>query len=145
MDKRAFGSGIFPVLIETYWNVNRIRTMSFSKIFFRINRNILECKWGRTGERARSGVVLIETYWNVNVNDVFVSIVNNGVLIETYWNVNVSQSFYHVFSPRINRNILECKSIWIVSVSVPVFSINRNILECKLRSIRISAENWIRY
>ena len=32
------------VLIETYWNVNGYKSISFLIVFLRINRNILECK-----------------------------------------------------------------------------------------------------
>ena len=54
---------------------------------------------------------LIETLWNVNVNDVFmINPETRTELIETLWNVNVI-SFLVIFpgSPRINRNIVECK------------------------------------
>ena len=33
---------------------------------FRINRNILECKWQKPVGYAETEEVLIETYWNVN-------------------------------------------------------------------------------
>ena len=54
------------VLIETYWNVNRL--------------------WrGRHWDLRR---VLIETYWNVNFLSASIFSAEKVVLIETYWNVN---------------------------------------------------------
>ena len=75
------------------------------------------------------------------------------VLIETYWNVNGHFGLVSDFLISINRNILECKSVFNVNPCVLVIvlietywnvnmagktdeeiiatSINRNILECK--------------
>ena len=62
-----------------------------SVVFFRINRNIVECKY-KQGHGALDirGAVLIETLWNVNsFIHVFLELFPL-VLIETLWNVNVS-------------------------------------------------------
>ena len=53
------------VLIETYWNVNAVRSVPVSS-FLRINRNILECKSNSGRTAFGLSKVLIETYWNVN-------------------------------------------------------------------------------
>ena len=54
------------VLIETYWNVNKILPR----------------------RPAAEEVVLIETYWNVNFGRAMYEMYLEVVLIETYWNVN---------------------------------------------------------
>ena len=56
----------YLVLIETYWNVNDGLTAPIPRYFDRINRNILECKYGSGEPPDRRRKVLIETYWNVN-------------------------------------------------------------------------------
>ena len=76
---------------------------------FRLNRNILECKFEIIARGATTTTVLIETYWNVNravpatlrrpprLNRNILECKFSGVvdakesavvLIETYWNVN---------------------------------------------------------
>ena len=54
------------VLIETYWNVNKEISALILNNFFRINRNILECKYICVINFVHVETVLIETYWNVN-------------------------------------------------------------------------------
>ena len=78
------------VLIETYWNVNSLRSL----------------------RRLRAWLVLIETYWNVNKRRCSIFRDNKPVLIETYWNVN-QRRLYDVIKTqaRLNRNILECKCV----------------------------------
>ena len=85
-------------------------TSYFSRIAFRINRNILECKGAQRWWFWRSNWVLIETYWNVK---------------EEYIN-----NMYK-FEKCINRNILECKGIQVAAFRYNPRRINRNILECK--------------
>ena len=78
-------------------------------------------------------LVLIETLWNVNEQ------IHNGplhvrniVLIETLWNVNRDFGIVLLRSVhRINRNIVECKSMISVSNAFREKRINRNIVECK--------------
>ena len=56
------------------------------------------------------------------------------VLIETYWNVKRNGQGYRwgLRSAGINRNILECKDMFLLILQVESSrSINRNILECK--------------
>ena len=54
------------VLIETYWNVNKLDLEVNKAGSFSINRNILECKCQSRFFCASAELVLIETYWNVN-------------------------------------------------------------------------------
>ena len=56
---------------------------------FRINRNILECKFPSLLDPLERVHVLIETYWNVNHYHLIVFDWIPPVLIETYWNVNL--------------------------------------------------------
>ena len=116
------------VLIETLWNVNSIEVFNLLEEAFRINRNIVECKYARMPDYP----VLIETLWNVNqvlyrkqkdirsINRNIVEckfrinrnpLVLITVLIETLWNVN-EHSDRKEWHKRvcINRNIVECKS-----------------------------------
>ena len=81
----------YTELIETLWNVNK---------------NMRHTRQESTPE-------LIETLWNVNTDAPDASEVRMYELIETLWNVNV------IYDPSaycadlgINRNIVECKSIW---------------------------------
>ena len=65
-------------------------TFSFVAILRCINRNIVECKWSSFYDH-RTGIrVLIETLWNVNS-------------LEYHW--------LYMYTVRINRNIVECKSM----------------------------------
>ena len=58
---------LFCVLIETLWNVNLHSASHCCPVLGRINRNIVECKYGsRVVKRTLPGV-LIETLWNVNI------------------------------------------------------------------------------
>ena len=57
----------WPVLIETYWNVNDFGLPEYYSVTD----------------------VLIETYWNVNAIANIIQMSNGDVLIETYWNVNL--------------------------------------------------------
>ena len=75
------------VLIETLWNVNKIKA----------------------GKPESQTKVLIETLWNVN-KDVAAGIAGYiPVLIETLWNVNSYIMYYPKALFRFNRNIVECK------------------------------------
>ena len=66
LNARLAFSGISPVLIDTWWNVNCV-----------------------TAERIISeSLVLIDTWWNVNVIAIFVPCLRYFVLIDTWWNVN---------------------------------------------------------
>ena len=81
---------------------------------FGINRNIVECKarfyWMNTG----CWYVLIETLWNVKILWVLRHIRCWHVLIETLWNVkNYPGHWWNPRSRRINRNIVECKDIFL--------------------------------
>ena len=77
-------------------------------------------------------LVLIETYWNVNLSSARDSVVPLSVLIETYWNVN--QDFFDKLNEEFNVLI---ETYWNVNLSVwrkPTQGktrLNRNILECK--------------
>ena len=52
-------------------------------------------------------------------------------LIETLWNVNYVGEVKKTFGVRINRNIVECKSLrWDTDLTL-YQRINRNIVECK--------------
>ena len=78
----------------------------------------MECKYLQRLTQHRRNKVLIETYWNVNSDPGLKYYSVDAVLIETYWNVN--KQFEQLSENRvesINRNILECKSVW-----SPVFS-----------------------
>ena len=75
------------VLIETYWNVKINAYNLIWNEWFRINRNILECKGALPQPQKGDDVVLIETYWNVKCEKGEYRIVAGEVLIETYWNV----------------------------------------------------------
>ena len=55
------------VLIETYWNVNLRGAYTNAFTEKGINRNILECKFGKSLWVNLHLPVLIETYWNVNM------------------------------------------------------------------------------
>ena len=80
----------FQVLIETYWNVKKFYPHWFYLPGSSINRNILECKDGKTLRLRIIPVVLIETYWNVKEGTIF---------------------YIGSTSGGINRNILECKVV----------------------------------
>ena len=75
------------VLIETYWNVKKIRQIRQLMKKLRINRNILECKVIFCTITTVSVAVLIETYWNVKLRHMNILGMILQVLIETYWNV----------------------------------------------------------
>ena len=122
-------------LIETLWNVNlnqhnkmhcssRInRNIVECKYFwiitaiicvYRINRNIVECKSALRLSIARHKIELIETLWNVNFVAIHSDWRRTGELIETLWNVNLCvYSLKGVPLRWINRNIVECKLIWL--------------------------------
>ena len=75
-----------------------------------INRNIVECKFRKTGSYQKQLSELIETLWNVN------AIISTGrsspvdELIETLWNVNeICRIGLSGTYCGINRNIVECK------------------------------------
>ena len=75
-------------LIETLWNVNSSKLMTYLWDAFE----------------------LIETLWNVNCVFLIAFSISFSELIETLWNVNddfVQNTFY--IGERINRNIVECK------------------------------------
>ena len=78
----------YLVLIETLWNVNMGKLGRVRRKRYRINRNIVECKFSLNLISERSILVLIETLWNVNSG------------------INLTPS---VLIPGINRNIVECK------------------------------------
>ena len=97
-----------------------------------INRNIVECKGWRKSNDTATYYVLIETLWNVKLQEIQMYAGHQKVLIETLWNVKWTKwecGFDSAY--RINRNIVECKVVF-VGDGVPVSrSINRNIVECK--------------
>ena len=62
------------VLIDTWWNVNKIATST--------TREILN--------------VLIDTWWNVNMEKLRARYNNSNVLIDTWWNVNYKSPFWIV-------------------------------------------------
>ena len=62
------------------------------------NRNIVECKFGKTHVREGVVVVLIETLWNVNGKGRVHRHDIARVLIETLWNVNQTVHMRY-FSP----------------------------------------------
>ena len=99
----------YLVLIETYWNVNATKLINW----------------------CNSKGVLIETYWNVNTRVLNSSIIDFLVLIETYWNVNEMSYEHRGLVIGINRNILECKLLFLDFKIQTLNGINRNILECK--------------
>ena len=75
----------------------------------RINRNIVECKFGKNVAVFHHTHVLIETLWNVNVFHRAWLHLHHCVLIETLWNVNSAGKGNIVDELSINRNIVECK------------------------------------
>ena len=111
-------SGIFSVLIETYWNVKSTRSSNITALTSGINRNILECKGAylicipfcvycinrnileckviHTKRPFTVFTVLIETYWNVKLFLASLLTAGRAVLIETYWNVKLFQQIFHV-------------------------------------------------
>ena len=86
----------YYVLIETYWNVNYKKLLSYFFVEVCINRNILECKF-------ISKFFKYSGYFGINRNIlecklIFLIDVSKHcriVLIETYWNVNYPDSEYH--------------------------------------------------
>ena len=53
-------------LIDTLWNVN-LTLSKFLTFSMRINRYIMECKYGHCKYDCRQQNELIDTLWNVNV------------------------------------------------------------------------------
>ena len=129
-------------------------------VAFRINRNIVECKWSSEGTTdTKDNSVLIETLWNVNGRSLHWCEHKASVLIETLWNVNTTSA--SPFAPLyccINRNIVECKllydflkyqdkcvlieTLWNVNSNKLLgvtgqCRINRNIVECKLKNLGV--------
>ena len=123
----------------------------------RINRNIVECKFGNASNIYFTSQVLIETLWNVNLKRMQRWVNSRFVLIETLWNVNLSirfalkrislvliETLWNVNKKverymrcrkfGINRNIVECKCVAGVLHYEVGRSINRNIVECKCKS-----------
>ena len=79
---------LFPVLIETLWNVKGQFLFCDRIPGPRINRNIVECK----------------------VIEIINNLLTFLVLIETLWNVKFTrEDFLGHGSHGINRNIVECK------------------------------------
>ena len=98
------------VLIDTWWNVNLIRSILYltvSVCFNRymvecelntltstlypvpgFNRYMVECEYFIHDEDCNIFTVLIDTWWNVNIksNDHIAG--GKAVLIDTWWNVN---------------------------------------------------------
>ena len=97
------------VLIETLWNVNCDDWGGWVYASYRINRNIVECKYNLKIAICCEADVLIETLWNVNISTNAGLKVLSCVLIETLWNVNDIFPVMLLQFPRINRNIVECK------------------------------------
>ena len=52
-------------LIDTLWNVNNV-TFNRRYTSSRINRYIMECKYGKRGKGKKYYYELIDTLWNVN-------------------------------------------------------------------------------
>ena len=77
---------------------------------FRINRNIVECKFKPFARYFFIDGELIETLWNVNSSHHLPVPLLLRELIETLWNVNDSLGEFFRGTMRINRNIVECKS-----------------------------------
>ena len=113
-------SVFFVVLIETLWNVkNELRLIQAFREK-RINRNIVECKEAL----APAGRIRRES---LNRNIVECTAGKSGaefaslraVLIETLWNVKeIKKSLEDLQLPCINRNIVECKGIYINDCSI---------------------------
>ena len=79
-----------------------------------INRNIVECKDFRNISVCQLIFVLIETLWNVKMDINEANFIPTAVLIETLWNVkSVNPLCCFISLRRINRNIVECKDIFL--------------------------------
>ena len=62
--------GVFEfVLIETLWNVKFNSAGGYWNIYYRINRNIVECKVIGIAIGFLAKQVLIETLWNVKLQE----------------------------------------------------------------------------
>ena len=81
---------IFPVLIDTWWNVNDIIYCFAASAFVSFNRYMVECEYVKYGSRAYRYLVLIDTWWNVNMWNLVAGADYSKVLIDTWWNVNAS-------------------------------------------------------
>ena len=78
------------------------------------------------------GRVLIETLWNVNEDLRRTEWKTGTVLIETLWNVNQSNGLSLDWQTiRFNRNIVECKFVYLAQAFCFCLRFNRNIVECK--------------
>ena len=108
---------------------------------------------------------LIETLWNVNSVSFPLWSTACKELIETLWNVNISYPYLiHPDVLRINRNIVECKSmcpcfaafsyhelietLWNVNLFLwtkrnSEMRINRNIVECKCKESAERFTDWV--
>ena len=75
-------------LIETLWNVNIGQMFVNGEAALRINRNIVECKFGQWVVNLSTLWELIETLWNVNHFGQCTIGIGSPELIETLWNVN---------------------------------------------------------
>ena len=100
----------------------------------RFNLNLLECKLTWLFLHVQSPPVLISTYWNVNHRWIQWYCRVWNVLISTYWNVNDFPPDAWFICAGFNLNLLECKSILEVSISISWYCFNLNLLECKLTS-----------
>ena len=114
------------------WNVNFNSAGGYWNVFYRINRNIVECKWNHSStlflpiSRINRNIVECKLSCPSMLNKSRIGINRNiveckynifrwtresySVLIETLWNVNTCGSLHfsiHQFG--INRNIVECK------------------------------------
>ena len=80
-------------LIDTQWNVNFTSEELSQLANIRINRYIVECKYGWTMIDQYIPLELIDTQWNVNVLLLISSRAKNLELIDTQWNVNLDVIF----------------------------------------------------
>ena len=80
-------AGRIRELIDTLWNVNQPTSLHIAFIV-RINRYIMECKYGNSSIITISHIELIDTLWNVNEDCKYCLKLDARELIDTLWNVN---------------------------------------------------------
>ena len=81
---------VYNELIETLWNVNELCIVLYSVALYRINRNIVECKFVSpmffASFHARINRNIVECKWQLAAK---INRILRQELIETLWNVNV--------------------------------------------------------
>ena len=81
--------------------------------------------------------VLIETSWNVKKQTPPPAPADSAVLIETSWNVKTEEGAKVLYSRGINRNIVECKDLSNVIVSIKslvLIETSWNVKTCQMSS-----------